>query len=65
MRIPTPSTLRMEDMNFDGAMSPALSVVALDLVTIDGFFEKTPNPNLFFLASTNLGDEIHFKCGSL
>ena len=24
---------------------------------------KTPNPNLFLLASSNLEDEIHFKCG--
>ena len=28
-----------------------------------GFASGPPNPNLFFLALSNLEDEIHFKCG--
>ena len=35
------------------------------LVLINGFSRRPPKPNLFFLASPNLEDEIHFKGGSL
>ena len=63
MRRLTPSTERMEYMNFVRTIALLSSVVAPQTSLVDGFAGRPPNPNLFLLASSNLEDEIHFKCG--
>jgi len=66
LRRSTLSSIRMEYMSFDGTVTMLLRVVAPQtFVAINGFSRKPPNPNLFFLASSNLEGEIHFKGGSL
>ena len=53
-------------MSFDGTVTMLLRVVAPQTPeTIDEILRRPPNPNLFFLASPNLEDEIPFKGGSL
>ena len=51
-------------MSFDGTVTMLLRVVAPQTPEmIDEILRRPPNPNLFFLASPNLEDEIHFKGG--
>ena len=57
------SRIRMEYMSIDGTVTMLLRVVAPQTSGDDRWILKTPNPNLFFLASPNLEDEIHFKGG--
>ena len=45
-----------------GPVTLILSVVAPHF-SVNGFVRRPPIPNLFFLAFSNLEDEIHFKCG--
>ena len=52
----------MEYMNFVGTIALLLSVVAPRIsVMIGGFAGRPPIPNLFFLAFSNLEDEIHLS----
>ena len=63
MRTPTPATERMEYMNIVRTIALISNVVAPQTSLVDGFAGRPANPNLFLLASSNLEDEIHFKCG--
>ena len=53
----------MKYMSYVGTVSMFLSVVAPETFPLNGIARRPPNPNLFLLASSNLGDEIHFKWG--
>ena len=48
--------------DIEGPVTLILSVVAPHF-PVNGFVRRPPIPNLFFLALSNLEDEIHFKCG--
>ena len=54
-----------EVSEFIGTVTLLLSVVAPLTFPTKTFATRPPTPNHFLLASSNLEDEIHFKCGSL
>ena len=53
----------MKYMSYVGTVRMFLSVVSPETFPLNGIARRPPNPNLFLLASSNLGDEIHFKGG--
>ena len=52
-----------EVSEFIGTVTLFLSVVAPLTFPTKRFARRPPSPNPFLLASSNLEDEIHFKCG--
>ena len=52
-----------EISEFIGTMTLFLSVVAPLTFLTKTLARRPPTPTLFLLASSNLEDEIHFKCG--